>query len=145
MRIWSIHPKYLDAKGLVALWRETLLAKHVLEGKTKGYTNHPQLMRFKCSDNPLECINNYLAIIHDEAISRQYLFDKNKIAHEFKQQQCLTVTTGQIQYEVAHLLAKLELRDPAKYRQLKKLRSFDPHPLFTVVEGGVEPWEVIKS
>jgi len=37
MRLWTIHPKYLDAKGLVALWRETLLAKHVLEGKTPGY------------------------------------------------------------------------------------------------------------
>lgn len=145
MRIWSIHPKYLDTKGLVALWRETLLAKHVLEGKTKGYTNHPQLTRFRCSVNPLGSINTYLAIIHSEAISRQYLFDKSKIDHKFKQQQCLTVTTGQIQYEVAHLLAKLELRDPAKYRELRKLLSFDPHPLFTVVDGDVEPWEVIKG
>ena len=47
MRIWSLHPRYLDAKGLVAVWRETLLAKHVLEGKTKGYKNHPQLNRFR--------------------------------------------------------------------------------------------------
>ena len=52
MRIWSLHPKYLDTKGLVALWRETLLAKHVLEGKTKGYRNHPQLDRFKKAQNP---------------------------------------------------------------------------------------------
>lgn len=22
MRLWSSHPKYLDAKGIVALWRE---------------------------------------------------------------------------------------------------------------------------
>ncbi|WP_368086417.1 pyrimidine dimer DNA glycosylase/endonuclease V [Nitrosomonas sp. Nm34] len=26
MRLWSIHPKYLDAKGLLALWREGLQA-----------------------------------------------------------------------------------------------------------------------
>jgi hypothetical protein len=29
-RIWSLHPKYLDARGLVALWREGLLAQAVL-------------------------------------------------------------------------------------------------------------------
>ena len=49
MRLWSVHPKYLDSKGLVALWREALLAKQVLEGGTKGYRNHPQLDRFKKS------------------------------------------------------------------------------------------------
>jgi len=43
MRIWSLHPKYLDSKGMVALWREALLAKQVLLNKTKGYKNHPQL------------------------------------------------------------------------------------------------------
>ena len=39
MRLWSIHPKYLDCKGLVALWREALLAKKVLRGKTRKYAN----------------------------------------------------------------------------------------------------------
>ncbi|WP_223209021.1 pyrimidine dimer DNA glycosylase/endonuclease V [Pyrococcus furiosus] len=39
--LWSLHPKYLDSKGLVALWREGLLAKKVLEGKTRSYRNHP--------------------------------------------------------------------------------------------------------
>lgn len=46
MRIWSVHPSLLDAKGLVACWRETLLAQKVLQGLTKGYKNHPQLDRF---------------------------------------------------------------------------------------------------
>jgi len=70
MRIWSLHPKYLDSKGLVALWRETLLAKHVLEGKTKGYKNHPQLNRFKAMKKPVEVINQYLSEIFIEAINR---------------------------------------------------------------------------
>jgi hypothetical protein len=52
MRIWSLHPTLLDTKGLVALWREALLAKHVLSGSTIGYQNHPQLKRFKSSPNP---------------------------------------------------------------------------------------------
>jgi hypothetical protein len=42
MRIWSLHPKYLDSKGLVALWRESLLAKNVLRDK------------FSCTDTDLK-------------------------------------------------------------------------------------------
>ncbi|WP_343214776.1 pyrimidine dimer DNA glycosylase/endonuclease V, partial [Dokdonella sp.] len=40
MRLWSLHPRYLDPQGLVALWREALLAKAVLRGETRGYTQH---------------------------------------------------------------------------------------------------------
>jgi len=74
MRIWSIHPKYLDPKGFVALWREALLAKNVLEGKTVGYRNHPQLERFKNSKNPLDAINQYLSNIYDESVDRHFNF-----------------------------------------------------------------------
>lgn len=79
MRIWSLHPKYLDAKGLVALWREALLAKHVLEGKTKGYTMHPQLWRFRHSENPLASINRYLMGVYDKALYSGYSFDRSSI------------------------------------------------------------------
>ncbi|MCL4280861.1 MAG: hypothetical protein KJZ58_01235 [Flavobacteriales bacterium] len=79
MRIWSVHPKYLDTKGLVALWRETLLAKHVLEGRTKGYRNHPQLDRFKQADKPVDRINQYLATVCNEALTWNYNFDKEKM------------------------------------------------------------------
>lgn len=60
MRICSLHPKYSDAKGLVALWREALPAKHVLEGKTTGYKKHPQLIRFKECESSIDLINSYL-------------------------------------------------------------------------------------
>lgn len=142
MRIWSLHPKYLDTKGLVALWRETLLAKHVLQGKTKGYKNHPQLNRFKNSNNPVDCINNYLSIIHEEATSRQYSFDKSKVNWKFRKLH-LTVTAGQLKYEALHLLNKLQLRDPGKYQELKKIGFFEPHPLFKVIDGDIEDWEII--
>jgi hypothetical protein len=143
MRLWSIHPKYLDAKGLVALWRETLLAKHVLEGKTKGYKNHPQLYRFRESPKPLDAINGYLAIIHQEALSRQYHFDKQKIDWSFLPTS-LPVTKGQLQYESVHLLSKIKSRDPKKYAELKTLLFFDPHPLFNLIEGDTEDWEIIS-
>lgn len=142
MRIWSVHPKYLDAKGLVALWRETLLAKHVLEGKTKGYKNHPQLNRFKNSERAVDAINNYLAIVHREATNRQYNFDDKKINRDFSPAS-LSVTKGQLNYEATHLLNKLKTRDPKKYQDLKNLKSFEPHPLFNLIEGDIEDWEII--
>jgi hypothetical protein len=41
---------YLDGRGLVALWREALLAQAVLRGRTRGY-RHPQLARFRSREN----------------------------------------------------------------------------------------------
>lgn len=142
MRIWSIHPKYVDTKGLVALWRETLLAKHVLEGKTKGYKNHPQLNRFKAAEEPLHRINNYLACVFEEASQRGYNFDKDKIHWDYAPGK-LSVTRGQLEYERKHLLGKLKVRDVQKYTTLKSIRYWDTHPMFVVVDGGIEDWEVI--
>ena len=143
MRIWSLHPRYLDAKGLVALWRETLLAKHVLENKTRGYKNHPQLQRFKNAKQPLDAVNQYLAVVLQEAIKRGYRFDASKISL-FKASK-LTVTSGQVAYEVKHLLAKLKTRDPQRFKELKTLQAFRPHPLFKVKTGAIESWEIVNG
>ncbi len=140
MRIWSVHPKYLDAKGMVALWRETLLAKNVLEDKTRGYKNHPQLDRFKSAPEPLDAINFYLKIVWLEAVRRNYQFDKSKYI-DLEPVIQITVTTGQIDFERIHLLKKLKLRDERRYHQLSDLINFEPHPLFRLVSGEVEFWE----
>ncbi len=142
MRLWSIHPKYLDTKGLVALWRESLLAKNVLEGNTIGYRNHPQLVRFKKSANPVNAIHYYLSSIHEEATARGYRFDRNKINWQFEPVQ-LPVTTGQMKYEREHLLRKLEVRDAKKFEQTKELFNLEPHPMFVIVVGEIEEWEVL--
>jgi hypothetical protein len=141
MRIWSLHPKYLDTKGLVALWRETLLAKHVLEGKTKGYRNHPQLDRFKQADKPIDRINQYLATVYKEALTRDYNFDKEKIDWDFEPS-TLYVTTGQIKYETGHLLNKLKIRDKEKFDKLNKIEKVEQHPIFKIVKGDIENWEI---
>ena len=142
MRIWSLHPKYLDRKGLLALWREALLAKQVLEGKTKGYKNHPQLKRFKRVGSPPDCINRYLVSVYQESVKRGYNFDSQKIKWDFK---CVTMTvnSGQLNYEKAHLLNKLKNRDNERYKELIKKEEIKPHPLFKVVEGEIEAWEII--
>jgi hypothetical protein len=144
MRIWSLHPKYLDAKGLVALWRETLLAKNVLEGKTAGYRNHPQLNRFKQAERPVDAINQYLYEIYLESLNRNYSFNKQKINMSFKKSE-LTVTSGQLNYEVTHLLNKLKTRDINKYEELKTRSTFDIHPIFRLVSGDIEKWEIFTN
>lgn len=140
MRIWSIHPGYLDPQGLVALWREALLARAVLRGKTRGYRNHPQLHRFRNCPAPLSAITQYLRAVHAEARSRGYDFDKTKPGRARKRV-VLSVTGGQVAYEWAHLMKKLRRRSPAYYRKWKNIRTPDLHPLFRTRPGGVESWE----
>ncbi len=143
MRIWSIHPKYLDSKGLIALWRETLLVKQVFEGKTKGYKNHPQLNRFRIGNKPTSLINQYLSVVYIEATKRDYNFNKEKIDEVFIKSS-IPVTEGQIKYEMEHLLGKLKIRDKERYKRLKDLNVIETHPLFTTIEGEIEEWEKVK-
>jgi hypothetical protein len=140
MRIWSIHPKYLDRQGLLAVWRETLLAKKVLENKTKGYKNHPQLIRFKNSKSPAKSIDAYLEEIWFEAKKRGYFFNKEKFKKS-NEKIFLEVTKGQVEYEFKHLLKKLEKRDIVKFKKIKYIEEIKTHPLFKIVQGEVEKWE----
>lgn len=140
MRLWSLHPKYLDPRGLVALWREALLAQAVLRGETRGYRNHPQLERFRNHSAPLAAISLYLRAIHAEAGTRGYSFDESKIRRARKAV-TLTVTSGQMAHEWAHLLAKLRERSPALHRQWLTTGELEAHPMFAVRAGEVEPWE----
>jgi len=143
MRLWSLHPKYLDTKGLLAAWREALLAKHVLEGKTRGYQNHPQLNRFKALPDPVGAINTFLRGIYQEAVVRGYHFDRNKIG--VCSQVVITVTTKQVEYEFAFLKTKLFKRDPAKYNTIKDLTNIEVATLFTIVEGEIAEWEKVRA
>ena len=142
MRLWSIHPEYLDARGLVALWREGLLAQKVLLGKTAGYKNHPQLIRFKQVDNSIGAIASYLRVIQEEAGKRGYKFNSKKIVNR-RFTTKLFVNSGQVEYEFNHLLSKLKKRDPDLYKKLKYHKRVKPHPLFKQKMGGIEEWEKV--
>jgi hypothetical protein len=140
MRLWTIHPQYLDPQGLVALWREALLARAVLRGQTRGYRHHPQLERFRAHALPRCAINSYLAAIHSEATARGYAFDKRKIG-PLRSVDSISTTTGQIAHEWQHLMGKLSLRSRELRRQWRTVRVPLCHPLFTPVTGPIEPWE----
>ena len=140
MRLWSLHPKYLDPKGLVALWREALLAQAVLRGNTRGYLNHPQLLRFRQQGSPLSAIASYLVAVHTEAQNRGYSFNLSKIGVT-QPLAPVPVNSGQIEFERRHLLSKLSVRSPSFYSQFSLISSPETHPLFEIITGGVEPWE----
>ncbi|MFT0848266.1 pyrimidine dimer DNA glycosylase/endonuclease V [Actinomycetaceae bacterium L2_0104] len=168
MRIWSLHPSHLDRMGLVACWRETLLAQAVLAGKTRGYQHHPQLQRFRAAPNPLVTVGAYLSGIAAEAEDRGYNFNTARIlqpgsplvslpgqvaaanqpsaaddspaAHQTQVVAQLPVTAGQLDYEWQHLLRKLHERSPQDATELETL-SPSPHSLFYVVPGDIEEWE----
>jgi hypothetical protein len=168
MRLWSLHPKYLDTKGLGGCWNEALLAQKVLLGKTKGYKNHSQLIRFKKCEFPKLAIVKYLEEVYKESVKRKFNYNEDLIDKDSKllgNKIKLTVTKGQLKYEFEHLQDKLWERDTDKYwnnynsiTKKKQLRNFNneqliigekmtkvkPHPLFKIIEGDIEDWEVLK-
>lgn len=137
MRLWSLHPGILDRAALIAGWREALLAQKVLWGETTGYRHHPQLERFRAAADPTAVIAAYLHGLADEADARGYRFDRGRIRVEAAPSPVLTVTAGQLAFELEHLRAKLSVRAPHWPLPAEPTA----HPLFTVVDGPIEPWE----
>lgn len=140
MRLWSLHPRYLDSQGLVALWRETLLAKAVLRGETRGYRHHPQLERFRAHASPRFAINAYLDVIHAEAARRGYAFDRRKVGPVRRVPQ-IPVTGSQLAYEWRHLMKKLSRRNRPLYRYWLGSQRRECHPSFRRVRGKMASWE----
>jgi len=145
MRLWTLHPRHLDAAGLVALWREALLAQAVLLGRTRGYTRHPQLQRFHAADDPVASIAGYLRVVAEEAASRSYKFDTARIVTIERPARPIAETKGQLLYEWEHLGRKLQRRSPEWFRDRGAGAKPTPHPLFRIVAGGVRDWERISE
>lgn len=144
MRLWSLEASCLDPRGLVAAWREALLAQKVLEGGTKGYRNHPQLERFRASPDGQKLLALFLAELEAEARRRGYSFDREKIhglgTGGLKPAR-IRVTEGQLRYEYELLKAKLEARDRAWLEKLPPYGEVGAAGVFEVVPGPIEAWE----
>lgn len=143
MRLWSLSPEYLDCKGLLALWREALLARKVILGKTKGYRHHPQLIRFKACEDPLRAIDAFLYRVHQESEKRGYCFNSAK-AKKVIETRLIPVTKGQVEYEYKHLMTKLKQRDKPRFIELKHKKKIKVNSVFRLVKGDIERWEKKK-
>ena len=141
MRIWSLNPSYLDWKGLGAQWREALLAQKVVEGRTKGWRNHPQLFRFQRHSKPLKAVGYYLLDIHKESVERGYKYNYSKILCPTNNVEKVKLNRGQLEYEFELLQSRLKKRDPSKYSYNSQITSIEPHPLFEIRDGQPELWE----
>lgn len=133
MRIWTIHPKYLDVKGFVALWRETLLAQNALLGNTRGWFNHPQLNPFKMQKDPVRHLANYLHLLCDEAEAREYTFVKTKILFPFDHNLPKIPTTQEVlDKEWQILLGRYPARSPKWFEKVKHIKSVTAHDSFII-------------
>ncbi|MBA4142749.1 MAG: DNA lyase [Nitrosospira sp.] len=145
MRLWTLHPRYLDARGLTAAWREALLAQKVLSGFTIGYTRHPQLLRFRNHPQPLQAMGVFLASLAEEAECRGYHFDTTKIlvpgTVESGTVSPIEETDGQLLFEWAHLKEKLRRRAPGLHRQFQDIIVPESHPFFRIVPGEKMEWK----
>ncbi|QDO89272.1 pyrimidine dimer DNA glycosylase [Ornithinimicrobium ciconiae] len=150
MRLWSLHPRYLDRPGLTAAWREALLAQAVLAGRTRGYTQHPQLARFRDREDPLASVGAFLTGVREEATARGYRFDLARVDRPLVDALAwadwagrVAVPAGQVAYEWDHLMGKLRSRSPETAEAWAGLSAADVevHPLFAVVPGPVAWWE----
>ena len=153
MRLWSIHPKYLDSKRLTAQWREALLCRKVLEGKTKGYKSHPQFLRAKNHSQPFYFINYFLYTIWQEATNRGYNYDKSKLIMELSEKyQCpfesIEVTTGQLEYEYHHMQLKAgEFSSQYVINEEAFMNEgfIEPNPCFVSIPGDIQSFEKVKD
>jgi len=144
MRIWSLHPHYLDRQGLTACWREALLAQAVLAGRTRGYTRHPQLQRFREHPDPMGALAWYLHGVADEADRRGYRFARDRIDRTAAPARPIAVTASQLQLEWAWLMSKLQARSPSDFQRWSGVCEPETHPSFHVIAGPVESWERLK-
>lgn len=144
MRLWSLHPKYLDTRGLTALWRDALDAQQILRGRTRTGKDSPQIQRFLVQEDPLDCIAVYLAAVAAEATLRGFEFDTLKI-DPHPADVHIPVSEGQLLFELGHLRSKLAYRDRGRFEELGRVRMPDPHPLFSVQPGDIEAWETRKD
>ena len=150
MRLWTLDPCYLDSQGLGGLWRELCVAFNALSGKKKGYSNHPQLIRFKYTDRPLDYIGTYAWYVYVESARRGYNYNRElmPIVDKSKPFKPIKVTLGQVEFERQHLINKLTARSPEYLSSVDTLTYLDTedlmiNPIFEIVPGPVEDWEKI--
>ena len=127
----------------MAAWREALLAKAVLQNRTRGYRAHPQLIRFREHPRPIGAINTSLAGLLAEGARRGYRFDARKLRGP-RTRVPIAVTDGQIRFEWTHLLRKLRVRAPDHYRAARR-ETPQVHVLFAVTAGPVASWEAVRD
>lgn len=139
MGLWTVHPQYLDAKGLTAAWREAVLAQKVLSGSTIGY-HHPQLIRFRSHPQPLQAAAAFLTDVANEAERRNYRFDTTKILYT-ETVDTIEETDGQLLFEWTHLKEKLQKRAPILYCRFSAITMPESHPLFRIISGGIKDCE----
>lgn len=132
MRLWSIHPKYLDKHALIALWREGLLAQKALSGKGLVDEANVQLVRFKKSANPVRAIGSYLSFVASEGAKQGCKLNHERILQPNFEAKFMTTDVAQMELEVEQLKARMKTRNKDKFKLLTDVHKFEANPVFTL-------------
>lgn len=130
MSLWTVHPKYLDKQGLIALWREGLLAQKSLNGELDIELNNQVWQQFKNSENPLKAIGTYLSFIASEGARRGYKLGHEKIIYPNFDDNKFDIRPQDLIFEMKHLRDKLKLRDKNKWHEVNQVEQVEPNPAF---------------
>ena len=147
MRIWSLHPQYLDQKGLGGQWEEGIIAQNTLFFQEGKYLNYPVLHRVKAHQEPVAWIGMYLNEILKEAnVNRGYNYN-DQLIKQLKPTLPMPVTRGQLYYEWTLLQGRLQKRDPVKMslNDGVDINNIKANPMFYVIDGDIEDWERVKE
>jgi hypothetical protein len=156
VRLWSIHPEYLDRMGLLGLWREALLAQQVLHGETENYKNHSHMQRFYAlpKEDAMQYMSDYLFFVWQEGKLRGYKLNVNHIKDprnggslSGSPRKLFTVSSGQLALEYQILCMRTRNRDHKHFLGLEdkypshRMWVPKPNPVFTLIHGRKEEWE----
>ena len=134
MNLWSFHPKYLDEKGLRAVWQDALFAQNVLSGRIKDHRKYyPQLMKFNNYFEPLAAIGAYLGFIYDDGVERGIIFQEHKIMHRSKRENIFQVDRERLEDEFEQYKRKMQTVSMLQTAKLRQVSKVEPHPIFEVV------------
>jgi len=118
MKIYLMHPSYLDSKRLVETWRSSVLIKNVLIGKGgKNLFYNKYVCLFSRSHYPINFIIRYMIDVKAEADKRDFKFDSGLIlSWSAKENRRWHVSMEEEQPNV-----KLEIKWPQLQQEARKL------------------------
>lgn len=130
MSLWSVHPRYLDNKGLISAWNRGLQLQKQLSTEPARNTGNSQLIMFSRQEKPLHAIGSYLSFIASEGCRRGYKFTHEKILYPNFDEELLPIDSEQLRSENQMLQNRLKTRDKNRYQQLSSQSWPETHPLF---------------
>lgn len=146
MRVWTIHPKYLNRKELSACWHDGLRALKVLSEPEKYQRFYEGLSVFRVQSEPVYALAKYLQAIGKEGVKRGLQMDLSllpEVPKDFRLK--IPVSEERIASERKLLTKRLAGLGRWHLRKFQSMLPGRTNPLFFVQnDNHPSPWEIIS-